>query len=182
MPLFLAANTVTNLLLWVAELAGFLLLVGCVVAVRLKSFGGRSIAQWIGGALDARAARIDAQLRLAEESRAEAEQAREEARAEIARAHEEAGSIVARAEGIRGSLRDELATEAEAEKSRIIGQAKDEIEAERNRAILELRVRAADAAVDAAREVLARTLDDQTDRRIVAQALRESGSSDGAGS
>lgn len=165
-------ETVHNLLLWVGEFLGFLLLIWFFVA---KKFGSkrRSILQTVNGILDARAARIDAQLRMAEESREEARKAHEQAQDEIAQAHEEAREIVARAQGLTETLRDQLSRGAEEEKERIVAQARMEIEAERNRAVLELRTKAADVAIDAAREVLREALDESTDRAIVERALAE---------
>jgi F-type H+-transporting ATPase subunit b len=124
--------------------------------------------------LDARAAKIDEQLRAAEESRAEAQKAHEEAQAEIARAHEESKAIIERAESMSVSLREEMVVTAEADKDRIVAQARDEIEAERNRAVMELRTRAADVAIEAAREVLKQTMDQNADRAFIDRALLES--------
>src|SRR5207302_1290283 len=101
-------QTVHNLLLWLGELGGFALLVYWFAGKRWGMLKGKSIWGMMRNALDARASRIDAQLRMAEESRAEARRAHEEAQAEIAKAHEEAEQIVSRAEGMTTSLRQEL--------------------------------------------------------------------------
>lgn len=162
--------TVHNFLLWLGSFIGFALLVASFVLIKV---GGSSVAARFGKALDARAARIEAQLRLADENQAAARRAHEEAQAVIAQAHTEAAEIVARAEGLKGSLRHELAAAAEEDKNRIVGQAREEIEAERNRAILELRARASDVAVDAAREVLRQTVDAKTDQALIRRALSE---------
>jgi F-type H+-transporting ATPase subunit b len=108
---------------------------------------------------------------MADQNQAAARLAREQAEAEIAEARTEADGIVKRAEEMKQSLRDELLSAAEADKDRIIAQAKDEIEAERNRAVMELRSRAGEVVIDAAREVLQRTVDERVDRGIVARAL-----------
>ncbi|HZT96219.1 MAG TPA: F0F1 ATP synthase subunit B [Chloroflexota bacterium] len=165
-----ATDAVRNLVLWVAELAGFLVLIGFFA---FKKFGKdrKSAVGMINGVLDARAARIEAQLQAAEVSREQARQAHEAAQAEIAEARQEAVRIVERAENMSVSLREEALVTAEADKERIIAQAKDEIEAERNQAVLELRSRASDVAVEAAREVLSRTMNDQIDRRMIEEAM-----------
>lgn len=169
-----ASFSVDNFLLWLSELIGFLLLIAFFVFKRFgKGENRRSIAETISRILDARAARIDEQLRAAEESRAEAQKAHEEAQAEIAHAHEESEAIVARAESMSRSLREEMAITAEADKNRIVAQARDEIVAERNRAVTELRTRAADVAIDAAREVLKSTMDSNADRAFIDRALVE---------
>lgn len=168
----LATSFIHNFELWLGEALGFALLVAFFVVKKFgKGDNRRSILQIVNGILDQRAARIDAQLRAAEESRAEARHAREEGQAQISRAREEAEHIVERAQGMRGSLREEFIASAEEEKNRIVAQARDEIEAERNRAVLELRTQAADAAIDAARDVLRQTMDDPTDRSIIERAL-----------
>ncbi len=176
-PIVAVTETVKNLALWVAELIGFLLLVWFFVS---KRFGSqrKSVIGMIGGILDARASRIDALLRAAEESREEARLAHEQVQAEIAEAHREAEAIVLRAQAMSTSLREEAVVTAEADKQRIIAQARDEIEAEQSQALMELRSRAADVAIDAAQEVLRRTMNDQSDRRIIETALADDGSLD----
>lgn len=172
-----AAISSHNLLLWVGEVVGFAVLVWVFAGLRLRFLGNQTALGMAKSSLDARAARVDAQLRLAEESRAEAQKAHEEAQAEIVGAREEAARILERVEGIQVSLRAELAAAAEDQKTRIISQAREEIEAERNRAVLELRTKAADTAVEAAREVLRRTMDDATDREIIGRAMAQQPSS-----
>jgi F-type H+-transporting ATPase subunit b len=169
-----ASFSIDNFLLWLSELVGFLLLIAFFVFKRFgKGEKRRSIAQTVAGVLDARAAKVDEQLRAAEESRAEAQKAHEEAQAEIARAHEESKAIITRAESMSQSLREEMVVTAEADKNRIVAQARDEIEAERNRAVTELRTRAADVAIDAAREVLKQTMDQSADQAFIDRALLE---------
>jgi F-type H+-transporting ATPase subunit b len=167
-----ATNTTNNLFLWLSTIGGFAVLIWLFAGKRWGS-DRRSILQIVNSLLDARAARIDAQLKVAEESRVEAKLAHEESQAQIEHAHQEAATIVARAEGMLASLHQEMVNDAEHEKNRIIEQAREEIGAERNRAILTLRSRAADVAVDAAREVLRRTIDDDTDHQIITRALAE---------
>lgn len=167
-----ATATLDNLFLWLSTIAGFAILIWLFAG---KKFGAerRTILQTINRMLDARAARIDAQLRVAEESRAEAVKGRQEAEAEIVRARDEAAAIVSRAHGMLGSIRAEMVSDAEREKNRIVEQAREEIEAEQNRAILTLRAQAADLAVDAAREVLHRSMDESADHAIIMRALTE---------
>lgn len=182
MMLAATSTTTNNLLLWISDIIGFSLLVAFFVwfAPR-RILRGRSIGSLMRGAIDARAVAIETQLRLAEESRVVAQKAHEEAEAEIAHAHEEAAQIVERATGMRQSLQQELVQAAEEEKQRIISQARDEIEAERNRAILDLRSRAADVAVDAAGEILRRSMDTRVDHEIIMRALAEGPEAGGAG-
>jgi F-type H+-transporting ATPase subunit b len=173
----LATNAGAHFLLWMGELVSILILLVFFFVYRFKFLKGRSIWSLVGSLLDARAAKIDAQLRLAEESRAEAQRAHEESQAEIAKAREEGAQAVARAGGMTENLRAELAAEAEEERKRIIAQARSVIEAERNRAILELRTNAADVAISAARDIIEQTIDARTDRSIIDQALAESNGS-----
>jgi F-type H+-transporting ATPase subunit b len=168
MSVVVTGVTTDAVVLWVGEFVGFVVLVGAFLFIK---FNGRSAIDIVKAALDARSARIDVQLRIAEESRVEAEKAHEDARAEIAKAHEEAATIISRAEAMLSSLHEEIVAEADREKQRIVEQAREEIEAERNRAIVTLRTRAADVAVDAAHEVLRRSMDEQTDHAIIVRAL-----------
>ena len=170
------AVTSHNFLLWLSTFLGFL---GIILFFTLVRFKGTSIWGLLQKGLDSRAARIDAQLRMAEESQAAAAKARQEAEAEIAAARQEAAGITDRAHQIKGSLREELEAAAELEKQRIVGQAKDEIEAERNRAITQLRSQAGDVAVEAAREVLRQTIDERIDQEIIVRALAGNANGDG---
>lgn len=166
-----AAISIHNFLLWVGELVGFLILVYFFVGIKRFGPNRRSVLAIINAGLDARAARVNAQLRVAEESRAEARRAHEDAQMEIAQAHEEALRIVERAQNMRGALREELTAAADHERDRIIAQARDEIGAEGNRAVLALRQGAADLVIEAAGEVLRRTMDEPTDRAVIVRAL-----------
>ena len=166
-----AFNT-NHLLLWIGEVIGFAILAWFFAG---KKFGAnrKSALDLVNGVLDSRAARVDAQLKIAEESKAEAAQARQEAQAAIGHAREEALHIVERSHGMESALREEMTTTAEDDRNRILAQAREAIEGERNRAIQELRSKAADVAVDAAREVLRRTMDEKAERHLVLRALSD---------
>jgi F-type H+-transporting ATPase subunit b len=164
------AITSHNFELWLGSLISLLVLVALAMFLRLR---GKTLVSFIATMLDRRADQIEAQLKMAEQNRQAAQKAHDEAEAEIAEARREAADIVSRAESIKGALRTELATAADQDRDRIVGQAREAIENERNRAILELRTRAADVAVDAAREVLRRTVDAGVDQQIISRALTE---------
>jgi F-type H+-transporting ATPase subunit b len=160
-----------DVLLWIGE---FLAWVALIFVVLFKRFGTRqqSLIQIITTMLDGYAKRTEEQLQIAQENREQAARAHQEAATQIAQARDEAKQIVERARTMSQTLRKEMIEAAEQERARIVAQAREEIESERNRAVLELRARAADLVVDAAREVLERTIDAETDRQIIGQALQ----------
>ena len=96
------------------------------------------------------------------------DEAREQAREIVARAHREA---TAEAEDARAKGR----TEAEA----IVRQAQDDIRAERDRAMQELRSRVASLVVEATGVIIGETLDQGAHQRLIDEALTRVGSGNG---
>ena len=125
-------------------------------------------------------AMLDQRARTIRESVEAAEQARQEsARADVERAEvlrearRQAEEIVTRASQEADRLRGERLQQAQEEAQRIITRAQQEASAERQQAMQELRAQVADLAVLAAGRVIGRSLDDQSNRALIAQFLAE---------
>ncbi len=122
-----------------------------------------------------RRARVEEGLRDAEQAR----QARESAEADrltaLQEARREANDILARAQKVADESRerDLAATREELERIRV--RASADLEAEKLRAIGELRAEVADLALRAAGRVVGETMNDDRQRRLVDEFLREAG-------
>jgi F-type H+-transporting ATPase subunit b len=127
----------------------------------------------IAGMLADRKARIEQGLRDAEQARKDRENAEQERLTAITEARREANDILARAQKVAQETRDAdiAATREELERMRV--RASDEIGAEKQRALAELRTEVADLALQAAGRVVGETMTDQRQRRLVEEFLAD---------
>ena len=121
--------------------------------------------------LDDRKAAIEQGLKDAEQARKDRENAEAERVATIGEARREANDILARAQKVAQETRDAdiAATRDELERMRV--RATTEIEAEKTRAIADLRTEVADLALAAAGRVVGETMTDDRSRRLVQEFL-----------
>ncbi len=136
-------------------------------------FFGRKAWAALTAVLDARAARIRAELDEAQRLRAEAEAMRKQAEAERAAAMKEAEELLARARAEAERVAQAAAAEAEASARRRERMALDRIAAAEAGAIADVRNAAAEIAVTAAREVLAGNVDAQADAALIDRAVAD---------
>lgn len=158
---------------WIAQVAAIAILVLLFLRWRPGFLGGKTIGQSAGQALDARSAQIQDQLEAAQRSREEAARMHQEALEDVERARQEASEIVIRAGQTSQAIQEDLQRRAREEYARVMDQAHAQIQYERERAEMALQKRAADIVVDAAREVIERTMEPQTDRRIIDASLSD---------
>jgi F-type H+-transporting ATPase subunit b len=120
-----------------------------------------------------RQARIEEGLKDAEQARRDRESAESERVAALQEARREANEILARAQKIAQETRDAdiAATKADLEKMR--ERAAAEIEAEKVRAIAEVRNEVADLALRAAAKVVGETMTGDREKRLVSEFLAE---------
>ena len=120
-----------------------------------------------------RKARIEEGLKDAEQARRDRESAEAERVAALQEARREANEILARAQKVAQETRDAdiAATKADLEKMR--ERAAAEIEAEKVRAIAEVRDEVADLALRAAGKVVGETLSGEREKRLVSEFLAE---------
>jgi F-type H+-transporting ATPase subunit b len=134
---------------------------------------GRTLWNKATEALDARAAKIRADLDEAARLRAEAEAMRRQAEADRKAALSEAGTLIARARTEAERLAAATAAEAEAAAHRRERMAMDRIHAAEASALAEVRQAAATVATAAAREVIAQNLDADADAKLIDAAVAD---------
>jgi F-type H+-transporting ATPase subunit b len=127
----------------------------------------------VSAMLAARRERIEQGIRDAEQARQDRASAETERLAALTEARREANEILARAQKVAQETRDAdiAATREELERMRV--RASEEIVAEKQRALGELRSEVADLALQAAGRVVGETMTDQRQRRLVEEFLAD---------
>jgi F-type H+-transporting ATPase subunit b len=127
----------------------------------------------VSNMLAERRKRIEQGLKDAEQARLDRESAEQERLAALAQARAEANQIIDRAQKVAQDSReaDIAATREELERMRV--RATADIEAEKQRAIADLRAEVADLALAAAGKVVGESMNDARQRRLVEEFLRE---------
>ena len=120
-----------------------------------------------------RRTRIEQGLRDAEQAKKDRESAEHERLAALTEARREANDILARAQKVAQETRDADIAATREELERLRARASDEIAAEKQRALAELRGEVADLALQAAGRVVRETMTDQRQRRLVEEFLAE---------
>ena len=131
--------------------------------------------------LNDRKARIEQGLKDAEQARADRENAEQERLAALSEARREANDILTRAQKIAQETRDADIAATREELERLRSKASEEIEAEKTRALAELRTEVADLALAAAGKVVHETMTGERQRRLVEEFLEEVGTGSGTG-
>jgi F-type H+-transporting ATPase subunit b len=121
-----------------------------------------------------RKARIEEGLRDAEQARRDRESAEAERVAALQEARREANEILSRAQKVAQETRDVDIAATKADLERMRERAAADIEAEKVRAIAEVRNEVADLALRAAGKVVGETLTGDRERRLVSEFLAES--------
>lgn len=132
---------------------------------------GRMLWRVVAAGLDKRAERIRGELEEAQRLRAEAERMLAEARAGREAAEREAAAMVARARDEATRLAAAAEEELKAITARRERQATDRIAAAEAQAVAEVRAAAAEAAIAAARQVIATQLGPDHQARLVNEAI-----------
>ncbi|HET7521132.1 MAG TPA: F0F1 ATP synthase subunit B [Candidatus Limnocylindria bacterium] len=123
--------------------------------------------------LDEREARIKTGLEDAEAAARDRELAKAEREAALDEARKEAAAMVARANKIAEDSRAEILADAKAQADKVTERAREEITAEKDRAMAELRTTVADLALDAASRLVRSEMNGTTQRRLVEDFLKE---------
>jgi F-type H+-transporting ATPase subunit b len=125
------------------------------------------------GMLDERRNKIAKGLEDAESAARDRELAQAEREAALAEARKEAQAMIARANKIAEDSRNEIVTAAREEAEKVTARAREEIVAEKERAMAELRGHVAELALAAAGKLVRQEMDSPTQRRLVEQFLSE---------
>jgi F-type H+-transporting ATPase subunit b len=124
-------------------------------------------------ALDARRQAITESVEAAERTKQEAEDMLGQYKAQLAEARNEADAIVERARKAGDELTARIKTEAETQRAEQLKQTQQQVQAEIDRAMSELRASVADMTVTAAEKVLKGSLDQQAHQQLIEQAVSE---------
>lgn len=109
----------------------------------------------------------------AEQARAESERILEENRKQLATAESEANRILGEGRALGEKLKNDIVDQANKQSRKMIEQAKQEIEREKESALEKLRSEVANLAIGAAEKILDETLDENRHRKIVDGYLRD---------
>jgi F-type H+-transporting ATPase subunit b len=131
------------------------------------TFAFKPVAKMLGD----RKARIEQGLKDAEQARKDRESAEQERLAALAEARRESNEILARAQRVAQETRDADIAATRAELERLRGKATEEIDAEKHRALQELRAEVADLALAAASKVVGESMTDARQRKLVEEFL-----------
>jgi F-type H+-transporting ATPase subunit b len=123
--------------------------------------------------LDERGAKIAKGLEDAESAARDRELARAEREAAVDEARKEAAAMIARATKIAEDSRAEIVAQAKADAENVTERAREEIVAEKEKAMAELRAHVAELALDAAAKLVRAQMDGPTQRRLVEDFLAE---------
>jgi F-type H+-transporting ATPase subunit b len=159
------AGLVINGFWLIVALLNFVLL---WVILQLFAFGPMSRM------LAARRSRIEEGLRDAEQARQDRESAEQERLAALQEARREASEIINRAQRVAAESREQDLAATREEIGRLRERATSEIEAEKQRAIGELRSEVADLALAAAGRVVGESMTGERQRKLVADFLADS--------
>jgi F-type H+-transporting ATPase subunit b len=152
--------------------------IGLMVWTLLVFFGAFLLLRrfaWpqITEALDKRQRAIEESIDTAERTREEAARLLEEYRERLREARAQADDIVARARKAGDVQEREALDAARVKREELLEQTRRDIEAETRRAIQEIRAEVADLTVLATEKVTRKSLDEDDQRRLVEEALRE---------
>jgi F-type H+-transporting ATPase subunit b len=124
-------------------------------------------------AIDERRQRIRQSIEEADHARAEARRLLDEHRKLVGQARGQAEEILAEARKVADAQRERVKEEVEEDRQRRLEETRRQIEAETQRALVQIRGEVAELALVAAEKVTRRSLDDEDQRRLIDDALSE---------
>jgi F-type H+-transporting ATPase subunit b len=130
--------------------------------------------------LEDRRARIEQGLQDAEQARRDRESAEQERLAALQEARREANEIINRAQKVASETREQDIAATREELGRMRDRAAAEIDAEKQRAIAELRAEVTDLALAAAGRVVGDAMTGDRQRKLVADFLAQPGNAGGS--
>lgn len=127
----------------------------------------------IGEALDKRAATIRESLEAAEQQKEESDKMLADYRQRLTEAREQADEIVSKARKAAETTKSEATAEGQAKREDLVEAARKDIEAEKARALDDIRKEVANLTILATEQVTRKSLDDAAHKELVEDALRE---------
>lgn len=140
-----------------------------ILLVVLRKFAWKPLLD----ALHRREDHVRSSLERAEHAKQEAERLLEENKRRLARAEEESHRILNENRALGEKLKSEIVEKANQQSRRMIDQAKQEIERDKDAALAQLRGEVANLAISAAEKILDETLDAQKHRKLIDGYLRD---------
>jgi len=127
----------------------------------------------VGRFLDQREEGIRGSLEGAERARREAQEEKERLQQELEQIEETARNRIQQATREAAKARDEIVAVARTEAEDLVARGKEQLEREKEKALVEIKDHAAEIAVDACEAILRRTLTDNRHRVLVDEFLRD---------
>ena len=124
-------------------------------------------------ALHKREEHVRSSLERAEQAKQEAQHLIEENRKQLARAEDESRRILNEGRVLAEKLKGEIVDKANQQARKMVDQAKQEIERDKELALSQLRAEVANLAILAAERILGETLDANKHRKVVDDMMRE---------
>ena len=118
---------------------------------------------------------IKQQLDEAQKTKKEAETLMEDYKRQLAEARSEAQKIINEGKGLGESMRKEILQKAQEESNQIVKRAQEEIELQKQKALMELQEKIADLSIMAASKVINKSLNLEDHRRLVEDYISKVG-------
>jgi F-type H+-transporting ATPase subunit b len=118
---------------------------------------------------------IQQQLEEAQKTKGAAEKILEDYKRQLAEARAEAQKLLNEGKALGESMRKEIIQKAQEESHQIVKRAQEEIELQKQKAILELQEKIADLSIMAASKVINKSLDTEDHRRLVNEYVSKVG-------
>jgi F-type H+-transporting ATPase subunit b len=118
---------------------------------------------------------IKQQLEEAQKTKKEAQNILEDYRRQLAEARSEAQKIINEGKSLGENMRKEIVQKAQAESNQIVKRAQEEIELQKQKAILELQEKIADLSIMAATKIINKSLNTEDNRRLVEEYVSKVG-------
>lgn len=154
-----------NLPVLIAQLVNFTVL---LVVLRLVAWGP------LTRMLDERRERIRESLQAADAAKAQVAESERQVQEQVEAARREGQDLIAQSQEIASRIQADARVQAQADAEAMLARARSEIQLERDTAIGELRKEFADLTIAAAEKVINSSLDRNTHRRLIDEALAQS--------
>ena len=118
---------------------------------------------------------IKQQLEEAQKTKKEAEDLLEGYKRQLAEARSEAQKIINEGKSLGENMRKEIVQKAQVESNQIVKRAQEEIELQKQKAILELQEKIADLSIMAATKIINKSLNTEDHRRLVEEYVSKVG-------
>lgn len=123
-------------------------------------------------ALQNRSARIEQALKDAASTEKEKLEFHKWKETEMTRVRSQATAIIASAESEAGKAKQRIADDTKLEQQKIVDQAKQQIESEKNKSIMQAKGELADLVTNATEKILRKKLDHHTDQQLIKESLK----------